>query len=44
MAKKHRAIILMLTQNLEFIVKSENRELVTKLAKHYRIGRETHMT
>jgi hypothetical protein len=44
MAKKHKAVIPMVTQNLEFIEKSENRESVTKLAKHYRIGRKTHMT
>jgi len=41
MATKQKAVILMVTQNLAFIENSENRELVTKLAKHYRIGRKT---
>lgn len=44
MGKRHTAVILMVTQNIEFIEKSENTESVTKLAKHYRIGRKTHMT
>jgi hypothetical protein len=41
--QKFKAVILMVTQNPEFIEKSEKTESVTKLAIHYRIGRKTHM-